>query len=339
MHEIERKGADAGATSLTVGNACLVVSAPHVRSDVFQGMVQVEGERVSSDDVASVVDSARNMPLPKDRQVLDMADQEYSVDSLDGILNPVGMYGRVLKLHTMHIHADALRIGDAKTAAANAHLEIKDAYFAATCAAEAVLGPRERKEGTVLVDLGGGCTGYAAYIDGYCAAAGSFGVGGDHITNDIAIAFNLSQNDAEEIKRSYGTAVVGTRDGKIPVKGKSPLMESRNVPAHALDTVVDARVREIFRLVRGELAEAGLMHRLGAGAVLVGGGAALAGIEAAAKREFGMRAIVPEKLLVTGLSDVQRPESFASIAGAVAIAASQEQPKSLFDSFIGRWFK
>ena len=331
LHEIERKQSEAGST-ITIGNAFLVVSGQHIKADPFTGSTLVDG-RVAESDLAEVAESARTMALPKDRELLDIADQAYGLDGLGGISAPVGMAGRILKLDTLHIHADKNRIEDAKTAADGAHLEIREPLFAATCAADAVLEEHERRNGALVLDLGGGSTGYAAYCDGYLVSAGVVGVGGDHVTNDIDHAFQTTQGQAEALKVNEASAMLGRDEAASPrvkVPGSSPLMESRTVSRRALDTVVNARLRELFAVLRETLEEQDLLHRLHAGVVLTGGGAAMRDIDDLVHRELGMNVRRGRPLYVDGLDKEDRPEAFAAIAGALAYAHHNYAERPIF---------
>ena len=251
IRETERNQLAAG-NSLTIGNAFLVVSGQHIKADPFKGTVQVDGAKVGADDINEVAHAARQMALPRDRELLDIIDQAYGLDNLGGIVQPKGMSGRILTLDTLQIHADANRINDARTAAGGAHLEIREPLFAASCAAEAVLTDNEKRNGALVLDLGGGSTGFSAYSDGYLAHAGVLGVGGDHVTNDIAHAFQTTQTQAEELKLRDACAMIGVTGGepRVKVPGSSPLMESRTISRRALDTVVNARLKELLGIVR-----------------------------------------------------------------------------------------
>lgn len=331
LHEIERKQLEAG-TKLTIGNAFLVVSGQHIKADPFTGSTLVDG-RVTETDLAEVSESARSMALPRDRELLDIADQAYGLDNLGGISVPVGMTGRILKLDTLNIHADKNRIEDARTAADGAHLEIREPLFATTCAAEAVLEEHERKNGALVLDLGGGSTGYAAYCDGYLVAAGVIGVGGDHVTNDIAHAFQTTQAQAENLKKNEASALIGkteTASARVKIPGSSPLLESRTVSRVALDTVVNARLRELFAMIRETLEEQDLLHRLHAGVVLTGGGAIMRDLDELVRRELGMNVRKGRPIYVDGLDEEANPAAFAAIAGALAYAHHNYAEKSVF---------
>ena len=339
IRETERNQLAAG-NSLTVGNAFLVVSGQHIKADPFKGTAQVEGAKVGADDIEEAIRASRQMALPRDRELLDIVDQAYGLDNLGGIAKPKGMSGRILTLDTLQIHADANRVNDARTAAGGAHLEIREPLFAAGCAAEAVLSDSEKRNGVLVLDFGGGSTGFAAYYDGYLAHAGVLGVGGDHVTNDIAHAFQTTQTQAEELKIRDASAVIGAGgEERVKVPGSSPLMESRTISRRALDTVVNARLKELLGIVREKLEEHDLLHRLHNGVVVTGGAAAMRGLDALIQRELGMPVRVGTPIHVDGFTSERNPESFAAVAGALLYAHRNYEEKSLFQSIFGGFLK
>ena len=340
LREIEKKQLAVG-NSITIGNAFLVVSGQHVKADSFTGTAQIARGKVTAEDMNEVGHNTRAMVLPKDRELLDFVDRAYGVDDIGGISDPKGVSGRVLKLDAIQIHADANRINNARTAANEAHLEIREPLFAATCVGDAVLSDLEKRNGALVLDIGGGSTGFAAYSDGYLAYTGVIGVGGDHITNDIAHAFQTTQAQAEELKIRDASAMIGTNSGepRVKIPGSSPLMESRTISRRALDTVVNARLRELFGILREKLEEADLLHRLHAGAFITGGGAAMRGIDALIQRELCMPVRTGVPINVDGLSDERHPEAFASVAGALLYAHRNYEEKSLFRAIFGGFLK
>lgn len=328
--------------SLTIGNAFLIVSGQHIKADAIQGTAQVIGSKVSDDDINEAVRSSRQTALPRDRELLDIVDQAYGLDALGGISEPKGMSGRLLKLDTLQITADANRVNDARTAASGAHLEIREPLFAATCAADAVLSDHERRNGVLVIDLGGGSTGFAAYSDGYLVHTGVIGVGGDHITNDIAQAFQTAQAPAEDMKIHDGSAVVtGGSDetARVNVPSSSTFMDKRTISRKSLNTVINARLKELFQIIRTKIEDVDLLHRLHAGVVLTGGGAAMKGIDVIAQRELGMPVRTGFPVNIDGLAEERNPESFAAIAGALLYAHRNYEEKSIFQSIFGGFMK
>jgi len=340
LREIEKKQMATGST-VTIANAYLVVSGQHVKAEETQSSVTVSGAKVTAEDVNAVSEALHSVALPRDRELLELQEQAYGLDALEGISSPKGMSGGVLKLNAIQIHADRNRINDARTAAANAHLEITEPLFAASCAGDEVLGEREKQSGALVLDFGGGSTGFAAYCDGYLAHAGVIGVGGDHVTNDIAQAFQTTQAQAEELKISAARAALSPDGGdeRISLAGTTPLMETRTVSRKALDIVVNARLKELLGIIRENLEDADVLHRLRHGAVLTGAGAAMNGLDALVHRELGLSPRLGTPLHVDGFGQGAEAASFAAIAGALSYAHRNDDSKSLFQTIFGGFFK
>lgn len=342
LQQTESKLAASG-DRITLGNAFLVVSGQSVKADPFSASTQVEGGQVGPEAIDAVQRAAHAMTLPRDRELLDVIDQDYALDRLGGIASPRGMSGRVLSLNTLQVHADRNRVQDARTASEAAHLEIRDPLYAVTCAADAVLEDHERKNGVLVLDLGGGSTGYAAYADGYAVSTGVFGVGGDHVTSDIAQAFQTTHAQAEALKTDEASARVAPAEGesaRVRVeRGESTLMDNRTVSRRALDTVVNARLLELFTMVRETLEERDVLHRLHAGAVLTGGGAQMRDIEALAEQALGLPVRLGRPVHVDGLDDAPFPPAFAAVAGALLYAHRNYEERSILDGIFGRFFR
>lgn len=342
LHEIQKKQEETGS-KITVGNAFLLVSGQHIKTDPSFGSAQVEGFKVGAAEINEVIRSSRQqIVLPRDRELLDIIDQDYVLDNLGGISQPKGMSGRLLKLNTLHIHADRNRISDARTAADAAHLEIREPLFATTCAAEAVLEEHEKKNGVLVLDIGGGSTGYAVYCDGYVVSADVIGVGGDHITNDIAHAFSTTNAQAEELKIREGSAILSDISGegaRIKVPGSNPLLETRTISRRALDTVVNARLKELFTIIRETLERDDLFHRLHSGVVITGAGSRLNNIDQLIRHELGTDVRLGKPIHVDGFENEANAESFAAIAGALLYAHRNYEEKSFLDGIFGRFFK
>lgn len=340
LREIEKKQLESG-NSITIANAYLVASGQHIKADQIQGTTPVAGAKVTSDDINAVAESLRSIALPRDRELLDLQEQAYGLDALEGISSPTGMSGGVLKLNALNIHADRNRLDDARTAAAKAHIEITEPLFAVTCAGDEVLSEREKQSGALVIDFGGGSTGFAAYSDGYLAHAEVLGIGGDHVTNDIAQAFQTTQAQAEEIKISSASASLSSAAGgeRISLPGTTPLMETRTISRKALDVVVNARLRELLRIIREKLEDADILHRLHCGIAMVGGGAAMDSLDELVQNELGMPARFGTPLRVDGFGQGAAAASFASIAGALSYAHRNDDSKSFLQTLFGGFFK
>ena len=339
LKEIEKR--QEGASALSIGNAFLAVTGQHIRTDRATGVVSVDGSKITNDEIHEARRRSHEIPLAKGRELLDIVEEDFAIDGLSGVNYPQGMSGRILKLNALHIHADSNRLQDARTAAENAHLEIRDTVFATTAAADAVLEDYERKNGCLVIDLGGGSTGYAVYSDGYLITTGVIGVGGDHITNDIAHAFQTTNAQAEEIKKHEASAIVGnyTSDNARVKLSSSNTMDSRTISRLALDTVVNVRMKELMTIIRETLEEQGLLHHLHSGVVLVGGGADLRNLEPLVEQELGCSVRKGRPIEVKGLEEETSPWRYAAIAGTLLYAHRNYEEKSGIGGFFGRFFK
>ena len=315
----------------SIGRAALVVAGPQIRTKQLVTQWQVD-KTVTDNDLAEIYNRSCDTGLEDDRILLDVAELGYGLDDLDGIVSPKGMSGRLLKLRTLVVHGSKARVEDARSAAASAKLEISDAYFAGRCSAEAVLTPEDKTAGTLLLDLGGGSTSYVAFADGRMIHAGTIGVGGDHVTNDVRLAFSITQAQAETVKRSASAVFSPERTGRVEIPSSLLSAEGASVSMRALDTVVNARLGELFSVIREELDAAGVLHRLSGGVVLTGGGARLQNIATLARNAFGgsvrVGSLVPG---IEGMEKEESPAQYATIAGALLLEQRNSDEQSIFD--------
>ena len=216
-----------------------------------------------------------------------------------------------------------------KAAAQHAKLEIADVYFAGTCAANAVLSAADRNAGVLSIDIGGGSTSYSLYEGGRNIHAGVIGVGGDHVTNDMRTAFSLTQAQCEELKRS-SSAIVGGNAGpaRMAVASTTPGFDPVTISRRSVETVVNARLQELFAVILDALDHENLAHRFNAGIVLTGGVSSTPDIAALAEHVFGRRArigsFVPD---IAGLENGPAPATYATVAGLLLTALHDQGPQ------------
>ena len=298
----------------------LVVSGGQIMSLVNRGSVPIlsPGHEIADDDVRHVMDTASAVTLPADRQVLHTVAQHFHVDDQPGVINPVGMEGAKLSLDMLVVHGVLNRLRNLVKVAHSARVEVVDVDFSGLCAALAVLTPEEKEAGVLVVDLGGGTTDFVAYANDVIATAGAFGVGGDHVTNDIAYGLRMSLTDAERLKESSGSAVIelAARSQRISLPGGvgEPDREAR---LSDLNTIMHARMDETLGVVRRMIEGGGLLRSLGAGVVLTGGGAHLRQVDRLAEKVFGLPCRIGSPRGVGGLKAVTEGPEFASVVGAV----------------------
>ena len=318
---------------VSIWQVLMATSGGHIQAGVNPGMVTIRsGDHVvSREDIDEVTENAKEVQLDADRQVLHTITQSFTVDDQPGIVKPEGMRCKVLTLNVMAVHGLKSRIDNAVNAAKSAQLEVTDVAFSGICAALAVLTPEQKRNGVVLIDLGGGTTNYIAYCNNVISAVGCIAVGGDHVTNDIALAFNIPLNRAEEVKRAEGCAIIDAESGARRVTLSADVgFEERVLSCKALHTVINARMDETFRVLRSKLDEAGVLPHLGGGVVLTGGGAYLRKSTELAQRVFGLPSRIGLPVNVDGLDAFEQPASLSAAAGLALYGRMTYEDRGLF---------
>ncbi|MCA1807987.1 MAG: cell division protein FtsA [Kiritimatiellia bacterium] len=324
----------------------LVVAGGDIQSLVNPGCVPVFDASlgVTQDDISEVMQIARTVNLPPDREILHSIAQKYSVDFQTGILNPEKMQGSRLSLDMLIMHGSRSLLGHFVNAVHNLGLDVTDIAYAGLCAALATLTPEQKECGALLLDLGAGTTSYIVYADEVIADAGVLAVGGDHITNDIAQGFNLPLKRAENLKHNSGTAILEENASfqRITIPAEVGF-SACSVSAMDLYMIIYARVEEIFMLVQQNLEKKGLLRQLGAGVILTGGGAKLKGITDAAERVFDMPCAIGRPKNFSGMSNAYEGAEYAAPLGMIryALKNARQAPdggiwKGMFKKIMGR---
>ncbi|MFT3695166.1 MAG: cell division protein FtsA [Kofleriaceae bacterium] len=335
----------AGCEITTVYTA---ISGAHVRGLNSHGIVAVKDKEVREADLARVIEAAKAVAIPMDREVLHVLPQQYVVDDQDGIRDPLGMAGVRLEAK-VHIVTTAVASAQNVIKCANrCNLQVADIVLESLASSQAVLEDDEKELGVALVDIGGGTCDVMVYADGAIVHTSVLSLGGGHVTNDIATVLRTPLDSAEKLKRKYGCAWRGHIDDgetmEVPsVGGRSPRVE----PRMKLVEVIEPRVEEIFEHVKKELMRSGYFDGLAGGLVLTGGATAMDGISEIAEQVLGLpaRRGVPTK--IGGLVDVVRSPSYSTGVGLVMFGANQnhsvrapvratEERQGLFKRAFGR---
>lgn len=302
VHQIVRDASAAHA-----GNHPLLfvsVAGAQAKAQPSRGIVAVSraDNQIQYDDIARVDQAAQAVAIPANRSIIHFINQEYAVDGVVGIKNPLGMIGNRLELASMVID-----VFEPSKAALMRAVEVaggEDAipFFGPLASSQSVLSKNQRDLGVVLLDIGADVTSLAVYEDGKLLHIASVPMGAANVTNDVAIGLKISIAAAEAVKCSFGYALA--KD--VPAREAIDLqkMDARAkgaAPRRYVAEIIEARMAEIFEFVEGELKKIGKAGRLPAGVVLVGGGAKLAGIIDLARQELRL----PVQI---GMPDISRLE-------------------------------
>ena len=294
------------------------LSGNHVKGFNSHGIVAVKHKEVCQRDLERVMDAAKAVALPTDREVLQVLPQDYIIDDQDGIKEPLGMSGVRLEAK-VHIVTSALTSAQNIVKCCNrAGLSVAEIVLMPLASAEAVLKVEERELGVALVDIGSGTADIAVFHDGAVRHSAVLGIGGNHLTNDIAAGLRTPTADAERIKRRYGFAkasmATGTERVEVPsVAGKAAGSVSRQI----LCEIIEPRMEEIFLLVQREIAKSGHESSLASGIVMTGGAMLLPGAVEMAEQLLGLPVRLGTPTHVAGLVDVISTPVYAAGVGLV----------------------
>ena len=293
------------------------ISGEHVQASASLGVVAVYGDEITRGDVDRVHEVARAVALGPDREMLHAIPQDYSVDHQPGIVDPTGMAATRLETDVYLITCGSSAAENIRRAVQKAGYRVQRLELEPLASARAVLTEDEKEVGVAMVELGGGTTDLTVYFEGKIRHVRIFPLGGITVTTDLARGLSIPFAEADRAKERYGVAVASLVDPKECVQLPSPAPgEVREVPRELIAHIIEQRVDEILEMVQDELRSTGLLPRLGAGVVLTGGGADLAGIRELADQVFAapVRIGVPSEGLVGMSESVARPR-FATAAG------------------------
>ena len=294
------------------------IAGGHIKGFNSTGLVAIKNREVTEVDIKRVVEQARAINIPIDREVIHILPQEFSVDDQDGVRDPLGMNGVRLEAR-VHIVTGAISAVQNLVRCCNrCGLNVSDIVLEPLASSEAVLGPDEKEIGVALVDIGGGTTDIAIWHRGSIRHTTVIALGGEHLTNDIAAGLRTPSAEAEKIKRKYGCAMAKlvSKEEMIQVQsvgGRKP----RELPRQLLCEIIEPRLEEIFQLVNREIHKVGLEDLLSAGVVLTGGTALISGIEELGEQVFEMPVRVGKPNGIGGLVDVVNSPMYATGVGLV----------------------
>ena len=297
--------------------AFVAVSGAHLESELVRGGISLPRDRpVSRQDLSEALAAARLEDLRDGRQTLQLIARGYAVDGENGIRNPVGMVASRLEVEGLVVTSAVAPLRNLARCVERAGIQIDGFVPAGLASAEGVLSESEKQLGVLLLDLGGGTTDLVWFRNGEAELVGALPIGGNHLTNDISVGLGTPFSAAEEIKVRFACAVPGnvTSDETIDA-GSFSDGQPRKVSKLFMSEIVEARLSELFDLVRGELERNGFDGVLPAGVVLTGGTAQLRGIRELAQQAFKVpvRVAVPEGL--AGPVDAISTPAYATGAG------------------------
>lgn len=313
-----------------ISRAFVSVAGNHIASNSSRGMVGITGQRaVNRDDLDRAMEAARAIAIPHNREVLHVVPRSYSLDGQERVRSPIGMHGFRLEMEAHIITASSTALANLEESVQNAGVIVDRFILNPLASGHVVLTPEEKEMGVVVIDIGGGTTDLAIFIEGTVWHVAVIAVGGDHLTNDITHWMHVPFDEAEVVKIQYGHAqrrsVGMTETFVVQPFGEGLPTEFQR---QDLAEVIEFRAIEIFELVQREIKRSGYHGLLRAGAVITGGSAQLPGIREIAQQSLGfpVRLARPER--ITGMADALRSPAFSTSVGLLGLGLEMDIAES-----------
>ncbi len=313
----------------SIHSVLLITSGGQAESKTSTGILKLvdpvdnQLQEINTDDIAEIVEVARKVALPENRIKLHTLQQYFQLDDMFNVTSPVGMAGEELRLDMLTIHGKRSTVDNFRKIVDDAPIACTDAVFSGLCSAIAVLNDEQKKAGVLVIDLGGGTTDFVLYHDGLVQTAASFAVGGEHVTNDIAVGLKIPSGQAEQVKLREGSALTNLmeRDRNISIPAQQGF-PGQMVRAVTLNTVINARMEEIFMLVKEHIDRHCPNVPMSAGVLLTGGGAFLNGARDLGQKVFNIPCSHGKPFDVQGLPSAKDAPRYAAHVGGIRYAAS-----------------
>ena len=279
------------AAGATVESVFVGLSGVHVKSFNSRGAVAVNAHNreIGKDDIRRVIETAKAVSLPTDREIVHVLPQEFVVDGQDGIGDPLGLLGTRLEVNCHIVTSSTTAAQNIVTAVNRSGIIVADTVLQQLASAESTLSADDKELGVALIDIGGGTTDLAVFLQGAIRHTSILPLGGDQITNDIAVGLRTAIPEAEKIKRQHGcalsTLIAEDVSFEVPsVGGRQPKSISRKI----LCEMIQPRVEEIMSLALEDIKQAGFEKAIGGGVVLTGGTVLLEGVIDVAEQIFDL---------------------------------------------------
>lgn len=303
------------------------IAGDHIRSINSKGVIAVGGKDkiITQNDLDRVVDAAKAIALPMDREIIHILPQEFIVDDQDGIKDPVGMAGTRLECEVHIVTSSAASVQNIVNCVKQAGYSVEEIVLEPYASSLAVLNHDELDLGVAIMDIGGGTTDIAVFLDGSIRFTSVLGLGGEHVTNDLSHGLRTPMDQAEEIKKKHGCALQSmvSEDEHVMVSGihgRAP----REIARSVLSAIIEPRMEEMFTMVLSELEKSGVYDSLAAGIVLTGGASLLPGTEELAERVIGIPAKIGTPIVSGGLVETVKSPIFSTSVGLIQYAVKRK---------------
>ncbi len=326
-------------SDIEIGSVYLGVTGSHIRGLNNRGMHPISSvdREIDDEDIRQVVQAAQPKLSPE-QDVLHTLRQYFRVDGQDDVKNPVGRMASRLELNVHVVCGQRTRLQNPIRLVKGLGLDVADVAFNGRVMALPLLTPQIGEQGALVVDLGAGTTEYAVYLDGSLSHSGVFAIGGDHVTNDLAVGLKLTQSRAERLKLDHGNAIADPRQANRTVNFSSDVgLDDKQVSAGHLYQIMNARLNELFELIRVDLERNKLIHRINGGILLCGGGARTPQIDILARDVFELDVLTNTEYDTLESKRVMSQPEFVTAMGLARYGARKLKAQALNKRGLFSW--
>jgi len=321
-------------TGVQINAVNIGIAGGHIKGFNSYGAVGIKGKEVTYADIDRVVDSAKAVYVPLDREVLHVLPTGYILDGQNGIKDPVGMMGVRLEANVYIVTGAVTSVQNLLKCCEKVGIEVVDIVFEPLASAEAILTEEEKELGVAVVDIGGGTTDVILYKDGWLRHTSVLAVGGNHFTNDIAVGLRVTVSEAERIKKEYGvatTSLVSDLEEITIIQAGN----ERKILRKYLSEIIEPRTEELLDLIKTELMSCSGYDIASTGLVITGGGSLLDGFDKMAEALLGLPVRIGTPRYVEGGKEINNP-MYATGVGLVLYGIESESKKGFYpDMFAG----
>lgn len=289
-------------TGISVRSAYIGIAGGNIKGFNAYGAIGIKGGEINKNDVSRLMDSAGAVYVPVDREVLHIIPAGFRLDGRNGIMDPVGMHGKRLEVNAHIVTGSLASVQSLIRCCEAAGVEVADILFESLASAEAVLSRGEKEAGVILIDIGGGTTDISVYRDGVLRHTAVLSIGGNHLTNDIAVGLAIPHEEAEKIKKIYGCAWMEMQDRNEIQNSVDRELRLGAAQMKYLTEIIQARTEELINLVKKEIEAVPYCSSV-LSVVLTGGSSLLLGLRELTADIFKLpvRIGVPEDIADSGL--------------------------------------
>ncbi|MCO4792936.1 MAG: cell division protein FtsA [Bacteriovoracaceae bacterium] len=306
--------------------ATIGIAGSHIYSFNSSGVVAIKGKEITADDVERVIEAAKAVVIPSDRQILHVIPREFRVDNTRGIKNPIGMCGVRLEAHVHVVTGSISLIQNLVKCVEQTGVSAENIVLQPIASSESVLSNEEKDMGVMLVDIGGGTTDIAVWKDGSLIHSQIIPVGGNHFTNDLAVALKVPHAEAERIKINHGCVLQESvnQSAHITVKGIAGT-RPREVAINYIAKVLGARAEELFDIVKTIIADKEFEQDITGGIVLTGGGALIKSLPELGEYIIGKPTKIGYPAPFGGMTNIMQNPKFSTVMGLL-IESGRHKP-------------